>query len=79
MTRKSELALLGRRFTHWEIWRGTSGLLYVRPADTPGQPVVSETLRKWPTRSGGPMPCESAEPYTDTAGGTGLTRLTQRE
>jgi hypothetical protein len=42
MSRESELAPLARRFPHWEIWRGTSGLLYARPAGTRDQPVVGE-------------------------------------
>ena len=42
MTRESGLAPIARRFPHWEIWRGTSGLLYARPAGTRDQPVAGE-------------------------------------
>jgi|SRR5712692_1884287 len=39
---QSGLATLARRLPHWEIWRGTSGLLYARPAGTRDQPIVGE-------------------------------------
>lgn len=36
------LDLLRSRYPHWEIWRGTSQLLYARLADTRQPPVIGE-------------------------------------
>jgi len=38
----SEMSALAGWFPRWEAWRGTSGLLYARPAGTRDQPVVGE-------------------------------------
>ncbi len=43
MSRESELAAVGRKHPCWEVWRGTSGLLYARRRGTQDKPVVGES------------------------------------